>query len=115
VATFRVYIRLTSTTELQNQYGNYKGTLQQLASKIGDVEQEADEHRSVTNPRLLEHSSPHRSEIPLRMEGGGIVAASIIRSAGSASLLAAFVECGCSFHQPDYSTHESLFLLDANS
>ncbi|KAF8543424.1 Prefoldin beta-like protein [Trichophaea hybrida] len=33
--------------ELQNQYSNYKGTLQQLASKIGDVEQEADEHRLV--------------------------------------------------------------------
>ena len=32
-------------SELQNQYSNYKGTLQQLASKIGDVEQEAEEHK----------------------------------------------------------------------
>jgi len=33
--------------ELQNQYSNYKSTLQQLASKIGDVEQEAEEHKLV--------------------------------------------------------------------
>jgi hypothetical protein len=34
-------------TELQNQYSKYKAALQQLASKIGDVEQEAEEHKSV--------------------------------------------------------------------
>ncbi|CCX30151.1 Prefoldin beta-like protein [Pyronema domesticum] len=33
--------------ELQIQYGNYKNLLQQLATKIGDVEQEAEEHRLV--------------------------------------------------------------------
>ncbi|KAL0639621.1 Cochaperone prefoldin complex subunit [Maublancomyces gigas] len=33
--------------ELQLQYTNYKNTLQQLASKIGEVEQEAEEHKLV--------------------------------------------------------------------
>lgn len=33
--------------ELQTTYSNYKNTLQQLASKIGDVEQEAEEHKFV--------------------------------------------------------------------
>ncbi|KAI5798977.1 Prefoldin beta-like protein [Geopyxis carbonaria] len=33
--------------DLQTQYTNYKNTLQQLASKIGDVEQEAEEHKLV--------------------------------------------------------------------
>ncbi|KAF7535142.1 hypothetical protein G7054_g5593 [Neopestalotiopsis clavispora] len=33
--------------QLQTQYGNYKNTLQQLAQKIGDVEQEAEEHKLV--------------------------------------------------------------------
>lgn len=31
--------------ELQVQYQSYKNILQQLASKIGDVEQEAEEHK----------------------------------------------------------------------
>lgn len=31
--------------ELQATYSNYKNTLQQLAQKIGDVEQEAEEHK----------------------------------------------------------------------
>jgi len=31
--------------ELQNQYSNYKSALQQIAQKIGDVEQEAEEHK----------------------------------------------------------------------
>jgi prefoldin subunit 2 len=34
-----------TTLELQNQYSNYKNLLQQLAQKIGDVEQEAEEHK----------------------------------------------------------------------
>ena len=34
-------------TDLQVQYSNYKNTLQQIAQKIGDVEQEAEEHKSV--------------------------------------------------------------------
>ncbi|KAL2826806.1 prefoldin subunit 2 [Aspergillus cavernicola] len=33
--------------ELQGQYTNYKNTLQQLAQKIGDIEQEAEEHKLV--------------------------------------------------------------------
>ncbi|KAJ5601291.1 hypothetical protein N7510_010825 [Penicillium lagena] len=33
--------------ELQHQYGNFKNTLQQLAQKIGDIEQEAEEHKLV--------------------------------------------------------------------
>ncbi|KAM0329789.1 hypothetical protein ACHAQA_003953 [Verticillium albo-atrum] len=33
--------------ELQNQYSVYKNTLQQIAQKIGDVEQEAEEHKLV--------------------------------------------------------------------
>ncbi|ESZ97947.1 hypothetical protein SBOR_1670 [Sclerotinia borealis F-4128] len=33
--------------ELQNQYTNYKNGLQQIASKIGDVETEAEEHKLV--------------------------------------------------------------------
>ena len=34
-----------STIELQLQYTNFKNTLQQLAQKIGDIEQEAEEHK----------------------------------------------------------------------
>ncbi|MCJ1331463.1 hypothetical protein MMC10_008154 [Thelotrema lepadinum] len=33
--------------ELQQQYSTYKNNLQQLAQKIGDVEQEAEEHKLV--------------------------------------------------------------------
>ncbi|KAK3112556.1 Cochaperone prefoldin complex subunit [Teratosphaeriaceae sp. CCFEE 6253] len=33
--------------DLQVQYSNYKDTLQALAQKIGDVEQEAEEHKLV--------------------------------------------------------------------
>jgi prefoldin subunit 2 len=31
--------------DLQTTYSNYKNTLQQLAQKIGDIEQEAEEHK----------------------------------------------------------------------
>jgi prefoldin subunit 2 len=37
------------SVELQTQYSNYKSTLQQLAQKIGDIEQEAEEHKYVTS------------------------------------------------------------------
>ncbi|EPS39171.1 hypothetical protein H072_7070 [Dactylellina haptotyla CBS 200.50] len=33
--------------ELQSTYSNYKSTLQQLAQKIGDVEQDTEEHKLV--------------------------------------------------------------------
>jgi hypothetical protein len=36
-------------TELQVQYTSYKNGLQQIAQKIGDVEQEAEEHKSVNS------------------------------------------------------------------
>ncbi|TGJ87832.1 hypothetical protein E0Z10_g972 [Xylaria hypoxylon] len=49
--------------ELQATYSNYKNTLQQLAQKIGDVEQEAEEHNVEPNGyheshRLIYPSSP---------------------------------------------------------
>jgi prefoldin subunit 2 len=31
--------------ELQNTYQNYKSTLQNIAAKIGDIEQETEEHK----------------------------------------------------------------------
>lgn len=34
-----------SVIELQTTYQNYKNTLQTIASKIGDIEQEAEEHK----------------------------------------------------------------------
>jgi hypothetical protein len=41
---------INQVAELQATYSNYKNTLQQLAQKIGDVEQEAEEHKSVISP-----------------------------------------------------------------
>lgn len=38
---------LTMPPDLQLQYTTYKNTIQQLAQKIGDVEQEKDEHMFV--------------------------------------------------------------------
>ncbi|QIW95317.1 hypothetical protein AMS68_000835 [Peltaster fructicola] len=43
--------------DLQVQYSNYKDTLQAIASKIGDVEQETEEHKLV-----LETLTPLSSE-----------------------------------------------------
>lgn len=45
-------------TELQQQYTTYKNSLQQLAQKIGDVEQETEEHKCVP-------WNAHRSRSPL--------------------------------------------------
>jgi len=39
--------KLIRGKELQTQYSTYKETLQAIAQKIGDVEQEAEEHKSV--------------------------------------------------------------------
>lgn len=36
-----------NAVDLQVQYSNYKDTLQAIAQKIGDVEQEAEEHKYV--------------------------------------------------------------------
>ena len=46
---------LIAVPDLQATYSNYKNTLQQIASKIGDIEQEAEEHKFVF---LLPFSSP---------------------------------------------------------
>lgn len=35
------------------QYSTYKNTLQQLAQKIGDVDQEKEEHKCVVTPPAL--------------------------------------------------------------
>ena len=42
--------------ELQVQYSNYKNALQGLAQKIGDVEQEAEEHKFLLPLHSLRHS-----------------------------------------------------------
>ncbi|CAK7268974.1 Cochaperone prefoldin complex subunit [Sporothrix epigloea] len=39
--------RILFSVDLQVQYSNFKNALQQIAQKIGDVEQEADEHKYV--------------------------------------------------------------------
>ncbi|KAF2468223.1 Prefoldin beta-like protein [Lindgomyces ingoldianus] len=38
---------LKKQQELQNTYQNYKSTLQTIAQKIGDIEQETEEHKLV--------------------------------------------------------------------
>jgi hypothetical protein len=48
--------------ELQLQYTNYKNGLQQIAQKIGDVEQEAEEHKFVIIS--LSAIIKHCSDIP---------------------------------------------------
>ncbi|KAL9632992.1 MAG: hypothetical protein Q9164_004964 [Protoblastenia rupestris] len=40
-------ISLKRQQELQQQYTNYKNNLQQLAQRIGDIEQDAEEHKLV--------------------------------------------------------------------
>ncbi|KAL8917630.1 MAG: hypothetical protein Q9172_005752 [Xanthocarpia lactea] len=40
--------------ELQQQYTNYKNNLQQLADRIGNVEQEMEEHKYVNNVLVRE-------------------------------------------------------------
>ncbi len=42
------HINKVRNPELQLQYTNYKNGLQQIAQKIGDVEQEAEEHSSYS-------------------------------------------------------------------
>lgn len=39
---------LLTFADLQQQYTTYKNNLQALAQRIGEVEQEAEEHKSVT-------------------------------------------------------------------
>ncbi len=40
-------LRLNLDIDLQTQYSNFKNVLQQIAQKIGDIEQEAEEHKYV--------------------------------------------------------------------
>lgn len=41
-------MKTETLSDLQMQYTTYKNTLQQLAQKIGDVEQEKEEHKYVS-------------------------------------------------------------------
>ncbi|KAI1733883.1 Prefoldin subunit-domain-containing protein [Xylaria scruposa] len=52
--------------ELQATYSNYKNTLQQLAQKIGDVEQESEEHKNF-GPSVEPdgYHEPHRLTLEL--------------------------------------------------
>ncbi|KAK2762083.1 hypothetical protein FQN54_001090 [Arachnomyces sp. PD_36] len=47
MATQQQQVNPKRQQELQQQYSNYKNTLQQLAQKIGDIEQETEEHKLV--------------------------------------------------------------------
>lgn len=42
--------------DLQSQYSNYKNTLQSLAQKVGEIEQEIEEHKSVMQSGILKAS-----------------------------------------------------------
>ncbi|EAA59504.1 hypothetical protein AN4033.2 [Aspergillus nidulans FGSC A4] len=44
--------------ELQAQYTNFKNTLQQLAQKIGDIEQEAEEHNCALRRLVIDTLEP---------------------------------------------------------
>lgn len=46
---------LTMLSELQMQYSNFKDTLQNIASQIGNVEQEVEEHKYVASTLDLHH------------------------------------------------------------
>ena len=39
------YLVTDLSTELQQQYTNYKNNLQQLAQRIGEIEQDTEEHK----------------------------------------------------------------------
>jgi len=45
VISLRLKSWLIIAVELQAQYSNYKNTLQSLAQKAGDIEQEIEEHK----------------------------------------------------------------------
>lgn len=40
---------LSAAADLQSQYSNYKNTLQSLAQKVGEIEQEIEEHKYVAD------------------------------------------------------------------
>jgi len=45
ITIYNSFWQSSCLTELQLQYQNYKNNLQQIAQKIGDVEQETEEHK----------------------------------------------------------------------
>ncbi|KAF2436520.1 Prefoldin beta-like protein [Tothia fuscella] len=47
MASQRQPVTAQRQNQLQTEYQNYKNTLQQLAQKIGDIEQETEEHKLV--------------------------------------------------------------------
>lgn len=49
---------LTLRLELQQQYTNYKNNLQQLAQRIGEIEQDAEEHKYGSKPLSFSVASP---------------------------------------------------------
>lgn len=60
---------LILSAELQQQYTNYKNNLQQLAQRIGEIEQDTEEHKYVQTtstrmPFLLRH-------LPFKLVRGG--------------------------------------------
>lgn len=56
------YAMLMSYLDLQAQYNNHKTALQTLAQKVGEIEQEIEEHKYVTIPRWLRKPSALGSE-----------------------------------------------------
>nr|POE49449.1 putative prefoldin subunit 2 [Quercus suber] len=58
--------RANCEPDLQVQYSNYKDTLQAIASKIGDVEQEAEEHKHHRLCGVLfTHSFSRNQKVPI--------------------------------------------------
>lgn len=53
-----MFMFLIAVLDLQATYSNYKNTLQQIASKIGDIEQEAEEHKFVSRLSLSATLTP---------------------------------------------------------
>ncbi|KAJ4606130.1 Cochaperone prefoldin complex subunit [Exophiala dermatitidis] len=50
--------------ELQMQYTNYKNTLQSLAQKVGEIEQEIEEHKCVPRPYTETHGGVDTRRCP---------------------------------------------------
>lgn len=50
---------LKQLSELQQQYTNYKNNLQQLAQRIGDIEQDTEEHKYVLSCYVDRHIPVH--------------------------------------------------------
>ena len=44
---YTLWVSANTQADLQSQYTNYKNTLQSLAQKVGEIEQEIEEHKLV--------------------------------------------------------------------